>query len=145
MEVLTTVHALKNNKSLGIDNIPTELLKEGGYLWTRVLHQYILRAWEEESIPLEWKDVNVITIYKNKGDKFICVNGRGIALLSVASKVLAKVMLQRLINTITAPMLPESQCGFRKNRSMVDMIFMTRQLQEKCRNNTGTSSWPSTL
>ena len=29
-------------------------------------------------------------------------------------------------------LLPESQCGFRKNRGKIDMIFTARQLQEKC-------------
>ncbi len=62
----------------------------------------------------------------------VCVC-RGISLLSVGGKVLSKVMLQRLINNITESMLPESQCGFRKNRSTIDMIFTARQLQEKCR------------
>jgi hypothetical protein len=38
-----------------------------------------------------------------------------------------------LVNNITEELLPESQCGFRKSRSMVDMIFTARQLQEKCR------------
>ncbi|XP_016110934.1 small G protein signaling modulator 1-like [Sinocyclocheilus grahami] len=40
-------------------------------------------------------------------------------------------MLHRLINNITESMLAESQCGFRKNRSTIDMIFTARQLQEK--------------
>lgn len=42
-------------------------------------------------------------------------------------------MLHRLNNNITESMLPESQCGFRKNRSTVNMIFTVLQLQEKCR------------
>lgn len=46
---------------------------------------------------------------------------------------MAKVLHQRLINNITESMLPESQCGFRKNRSTIDIIFTARQLQEKCR------------
>ncbi len=68
--------------------------------------------------------------YKNKGDKAI---SRGISLLSVAGKVLAKVLLQRLISNITESMLPESQHGFRKNRSTANMIFTAWQLQKKCR------------
>ena len=34
---------------------------------------------------------------------------------------------------ITEGLLPETQCGFRANRSTVDMIFCARQLMEKCR------------
>ena len=37
--------------------------------------------------------------------------------------------LQKLADRV----YPESQCGFRSNRSTVDMIFSLRQLQEKCR------------
>ena len=132
-EVLSAVRSLKNNKSPGVDNIPAELLKQGGYLCTRALHQYITKVWADENIPQQWRDANIVTIYKNKGDKTICGNHRGISLLAVAGKVLAKVMLQRLISNISETILPESQCGFRKNRSTVDMVFTARQLQEKCR------------
>lgn len=133
LEVLSAVRSLKNNKSPGMDNIPAELLKQGGYLCTRALHQHITKVWADENIPQQWRDAKIVTIYKNKGDKTICGNHRGISLLAVAGKVLAKVLLQRLLNNITESLLPESQCGFRKNRSTVDMVFTARQLQEKCR------------
>lgn len=42
-------------------------------------------------------------------------------------------MLGRLVNNISEDIQPESQCGFRKDRGTVDLIFTTRQLQEKCR------------
>ena len=75
----------------------------------------------------------IITIYKNKGDRAVCGNSRGISLLSFAGKVLASIMLQRLNNHLTEDVLPESQYGFRKDRSTTDAIFIARQLQEKCR------------
>ena len=46
---------------------------------------------------------------------------------------MARVLLNRLIPTIAQENTPESQCGFRSNRGTVDMIFVLRQIQEKCR------------
>ena len=42
-------------------------------------------------------------------------------------------MLFRLLVHIAEDVLPETQCGFRKQRSTIDMRFVARQLQEKCR------------
>ena len=53
--------------------------------------------------------------------------------MSIAGKILARVLLNRLNEHLErSELLPESQCGFRKNRGTVDMIFTARQLQEKC-------------
>ena len=42
-------------------------------------------------------------------------------------------MLIRLSDHVASTgILPESQCGFRAGRSTIDMIFLLRQLQEKC-------------
>ena len=58
---------------------------------------------------------------------------RGISLLSVAGKVLARTVLIRLSDHVASTgILSESQCGFRAGRSTIDMIFSLRQLQEKC-------------
>ena len=62
----------------------------------------------------------------------MCDNHRGISLLSIAGKILARNLLNRLIDHLEQGLLPESQCGFRKERGTTDMIFAARQLQEKC-------------
>ena len=63
----------------------------------------------------------------------MCGNSRGISLLAVAGKILARLMLSRLLKHLAENILPETQCSFRKDRSTTDMIFVARQLQEKSR------------
>ncbi len=42
-------------------------------------------------------------------------------------------ILMRLINMVAENVLPECQCGFRKNCSTSDIVFVAHQVQEKCR------------
>jgi len=83
--------------------------------------------------PQQWKDANIVSIYKKKGDRQVCGNSRGISLLSVAGKILARVVLKRLLNHVVDIVMPESHCGFSRRRSTIDMIFVARLLQGKCR------------
>ncbi|KAL8575140.1 hypothetical protein ACOMHN_055133 [Nucella lapillus] len=69
---------------------------------------------------------------KNKGDQSDCNNYRGISLLSIVGKTFARVVLNKL-QLPAERVYPETQCGFRAERSTIDMIFSLRQLQEKCR------------
>ena len=89
--------------------------------------------WREEAIPQEFKDASIIHLFKRKENHHLCDNHRGISLLSIAGKVLARVLLNRLNEHLEqSGLLPESQCGFRKDRGTIDMIFTVRQLGEKC-------------
>ena len=72
-------------------------------------------------------------IYKKKGDRAVCGNSRGISLFSFAGKLLARVMLICLLRYVVDTVVPESQCGFRRARSIADMIFVARHFQVKCR------------
>ena len=55
-------------------------------------------------------------MYKNKGDRSDCNNYRGISLLSVVGKVVARVALTKL-QILAERTLPESHCGFRTGGS----------------------------
>ena len=83
-------------------------------------------------MPADLRDATTAALLKNKGTRADCGNYRGISLLSIAGKILARIMLNRLILSVAEKNLPESQCGFRRNRSTTDMIFTVRQIQEKC-------------
>jgi len=82
-------------------------------------------------------------IYKKKGDRAICGNSRCISLLSVVSKLFARVMLIRLLTYVVDTVVPESQSGFRRARSTTDLIFVARLLQENAGNNIVTFLLPS--
>ena len=132
-EVLKAKNSLKNNKATGPDGPPGEIFKYGRYAVTRCLYEFILEIWDAEILPQQWIDPDIVTIYKRKGGKSDCSNYRGISLLSVAGKILARILLSRLLDSVAGVILPESQCGFHRGRSTIDMIFVARLLQEKCR------------
>ena len=88
--------------------------------------------WEAGQVPQDFKDSSIVHIYKRKGGKTSCDNHRGISLLCIAGKILARVILNRLITHIADSIVPESQGGFRARKVTSDMVFAVRQLQEKC-------------
>ena len=131
-EITAAVKLLSNNKAPGSDSIPAEIYKAGGPVMIRKLSELFKSMWEQESIPQELKDATIVHLYKRKGNRQSCDNHRGISLLAIAGKILARVLLNRLIIHLENGHLPETQCGFRKSRGTIDMIFAERQLQEKC-------------
>ncbi|XP_035692546.1 uncharacterized protein LOC118427017 [Branchiostoma floridae] len=132
MTALTDDQAILNRrKAPGPDSIPLELISHGGIAVQTSLFILILRMWETKVVPADLKDATIITIFK-KGDRSICGNYRGISLLSIAGKIFARILLDRLL-TVAEEVLPESQCGFRPSRGTTDMIFCARLLQEKSR------------
>jgi hypothetical protein len=78
------------------------------------------RIWNEEQIPDDWRKGLLVKLPK-KGDLSLCNNWRGITLLSIPSKFLYSVILQR-IKTEVGKTLRDEQEGFRQERSCVDQI-----------------------
>ena len=58
------------------------------------------QCWSQEAVPQDFKDANIIYLYKHKRDRSYCNNHRGISLLSVAGKVFARILLHRLVINI---------------------------------------------
>ena len=123
-EMKKAIKQMSCGKASGKDGIPAEVYK--------ALSDEALQAWEEEEMPADLRNATIVALYKNKGSRTDCGNYRGIALLSIAGKILARIILNRLISSVAEKNLPESQCGFRPKRSTVDMVFTVRQVQEKC-------------
>ncbi|KAF7252753.1 Craniofacial development protein 2 [Varanus komodoensis] len=119
-------------KAPGSDAIPAEVYKEGGAVLVDKLTQLFQSFWNQGSIPQELKDASIVHLCKRKGNRQVCDNPRGISLLSITGKFLARMLLNRLTDHLEQGLLPETQCGFRKEGGTMDMIFSAQQLQEKC-------------
>ena len=116
-------------KAGGKSGILPELVIHGGpELWGRIL-KLMEQVWEDGEVVSAWRDAVIFPIPK-KGDLRCCDNWRGISLLDVVGKIMARILKERL-EVVADRILPESQCGFRKGRGCIDMIFVARQLIEK--------------
>jgi hypothetical protein len=128
-EVWQAVKRLKNNKAAGVDEIPSELIKNGGAALISKIHKLICAIWNREVLPEEWKEAIIVPIFK-KGDKTDCNNYRGISLLPTCYKVLSNVLVARM-TPYAEEIIGDYQCGFRRNRSTSDQMFSLRQILEK--------------
>ena len=126
-EVARAIKHMSTGKASGPDAIPAEIFKSDGISLTRRITDLFCSHWEKGTLPQAFKDATIVHIYKRKENKRKGDNHRGISLLSIAGKILARVLLKHLEQAH----LPESQCGFRTGRGTIDMIFAARQLQEK--------------
>ena len=122
-ELVEAIGRLKNRKAGGSSGIRPEMVKvacqDPGF--ADQLLDLVHTAWKDQSVPKDWTDAVLIPIPK-KGDLSKCDNWRGISLLDVVGKVIARILQDRL-QKLAEDELPESQCGFRKGRGCSDMIL----------------------
>jgi hypothetical protein len=128
-EVKRAIKTMKNGKAPGIDQIHAEMLKADEHVTPSVLTSILCNIWESEKSPTFWKTGLIVKLPK-KGELTNCNNWRGIMLLSVTSKVLSRVILNRITSAVD-PLLRSEQAGFRKGRSCTDQIFTLRQIIEQ--------------
>ena len=91
-----------------------------------VLQPILEEAWLSEAFPEEWTDGIIVKIPK-KGYPRICDNWRGICVLPAISKIISKVLLDRIKDHLYSS-IDREQAGFRPGSSCVDHI----NHREKC-------------
>ena len=129
-EIIDAIKTLRNNKAPGGDGLSAELFKADPETAAAILLPLFKQIWREEKIPSDWTKGIIITIPK-KGSLNDCNNYRGITLLSVPSKILSKIIMNRISNAVDKT-LRQEQAGFRKNRGCIDQIFTIRNIIEQC-------------
>ena len=121
--------SLKKRKSAGVDNIPAELVKAGGEAMTDALHIICSKIWQTGEWPTQWTQSLIITLPK-KGNLQMCQNYRTISLISHPSKVMLKILLNRL-KPQAEEIIAEEQAGFPMGRSTTEQIINLKVLMEK--------------
>jgi len=77
-------------------------------------------VWKTGNWPDDWTQSTFVPLFK-KGDPTVCANYRTISLISHASKVLLKVILDRMRDKVEFE-IAEEQAGFRPNRGMTEHL-----------------------
>ena len=128
-EVFAILSSLDITKSAGLDDINPKILNFCAQsLLQPVCHLFNISI-STSKLPIQWRSHRITPIHKS-GDKSLISNYRPISLLCVLSKVLEKVMYNRIItyleNSFTA-----QQFGFLPRRSALQQLLLfTRSLLE---------------
>ena len=135
-EVTACLRKLARNKSPDAFGIHAELLHalvaddpaELGPL--RHLHCLVCDYWADRPVSHErWLTAILVPIFKGKGDFDDLGNHRGIVLLDVLSKLVSRVLNERLLPVVER-VCTETEFGFRRGRGVADAVFTLRRLLE---------------
>ena len=123
--------SITTHKASGSDGITVELFQILKDDVVKVLHSICQQIWKIQQCPQDWKMSLFIPIPK-KGNAKECSNYCTIALISHASKVMLKILLERLQQYVNWE-FPDVQAEFRKSRRTRDQIANIHLIIEKAR------------
>jgi len=107
---------LASRNAAGPDDVPAELFKAGEQTALDRVHRICVAIWETGEWPDEWMFSTFIPLPK-KGDLKQCENYRTVALVSHASKILLRIILER-IRVKTETEIADEHAGFRQGRGL---------------------------
>ena len=136
-EVTQALRDAKLKKSVGIDNLPNEILKHDNTI--QLLHVFFSNIFESGITPSIWKMAIIKPIPKSAmTDPRLPLQYRGISLLSTMYKIFSSILNSRISKCAeSSNIYADEQNGFRKNRSCLDhsyalsSIIRNRKLQGK--------------
>ena len=133
-EILNALLQLNANGAPGVDGITASEIRESEDLKGALVHT-IQGAWRTARVPKDWATARLVAIPKKSGATKWS-DHRGITLLVVASKVLTRLLLQRM----TGITLSDWQFGFRRGRDTGMAIAAVRHLVDETRRTNGRCS-----
>ena len=139
-EVRRAINDMKNGKTGGEDQMIAEYLKLGGPIMFEATLKIVDQCWlaatrapeggEHTAWPSSWNTGVIIPLWKKKGDRRNKNTWRGITLLSVGSKLVARICAMRLQRWCRSWLNP-LQFGFRAGSGVDDTQQVSRRLLEE--------------
>ena len=130
-EAREAINGLKNDKSPGNDEITAEMKKSGGKHTVSYFHKLCSKIWMEMTWPEDWINSVFVPIPK-KGDTLQCNNSRTIALICQSSKILLRIIANRMKTNLKTE-VAEEQAGFRPGTGTRSHSLNLKMVTEKCR------------
>ncbi len=129
-EVRKCIFTAKNNKSIGLDNLPYEILKNE--ISVSLLTKLFNVIFQSRIVPSLWLKAIIKPIPKSAmTDARMPLQYRGISLLSTVSKLYTGILNKRLSEFAECQgLFVEEQNGFRRERSCEEHVFSLSSIIE---------------
>ena len=93
---------VKTKTASGPDGLSSHMLRNTASAITSTLTKLFNKSLSTGVVPSEWKLSNITPVFKGKGDPCCVANYRPISLLSLPSKVLERIVHNRLLKYLRA-------------------------------------------
>ncbi|XP_057299216.1 uncharacterized protein LOC130629859 [Hydractinia symbiolongicarpus] len=116
-ETMKHLQSLNRKKSVGLDDLPSWLLKDCMEVIASPLTYIINMSFETSTFPSDWKRTKVLPLFKS-GARSSVNNYRPISVIPAISKVIEKVVHEQLTAYLESNnLINNNQFGFRPRRS----------------------------
>lgn len=123
-EVSTSLSRLKLKTASGPDGLSSHMLRNTASAIASNLADLFNLSLTKGVLPSAWKLSNITPVFKGKGDPRSVTNYRPISLLSIPSKLLERIVHNRLLKYLTTnKLLSSRQFGFRPASSTQEALL----------------------
>ena len=123
-DVHKALSSLNTTKAMGIDGIGPKLLKHCALALYKPIHHLFMLSISHFYVPKDWR-LHLITPIHKSGDKSSVKNYRPISLLCTISKVLEKIIYDKIISFVSQSISPlQFAIGFRPKHSTLQQLLL---------------------
>ena len=122
-----SISKMKLGKVPGPSGVVTEVLKASSDVCCEMIADLTNSIIRDNTMPSEWNDSIIISLYKGKGEALDRGNYRGLKLIQHILDVMERIFEDFIRNIVN---IDDMQFGFMHGRGTKDAIFIVRQIQE---------------